>query len=73
MQEFQLGTYVRSLYGDPSSPSYIGLQTPLYNSEQFLARADSGDEGGVIFDSAIALVQGLYPPNVRSFPAFARL
>ena len=73
MQEFQLGNYVRSVYGDPSSPSYIGLQTPLYNSEQFLARADAGDEGGVIFDSAIALIQGLYPPNVRRFSTSAHL
>jgi len=26
-------------------------------------RADTGDEGGVIFDSSIALLQGLYPPT----------
>ena len=26
-------------------------------------RADAGGEGGVIFDSAIALTQGLWPPT----------
>ncbi|GJE91913.1 hypothetical protein PsYK624_080650 [Phanerochaete sordida] len=63
VQENNLGAYVRSVYGTPSSSSYIGLSTPLYNAEQFLARADAGDEGGVIYDSAIALVQGLFPPS----------
>lgn len=31
-----------------------------------MARADAGGEGGVIFDSAIAVTQGLFPPNVSS-------
>lgn len=63
-QELQLGEYVRSLYLDPSSSSYVGLTTPLFNQSQFWARADAADEGFVILDSANALVQGLFPATV---------
>lgn len=69
-QEFALGSYVQSLYLDPSSPSYIGINS-TYNSEHFYARADAGDEGGVIYDSAIALVQGLFPPAPTNFITLA--
>lgn len=41
------------------------MTTPLFNQSQFWARADAGGEGGVIFDSSIALIQGLFPPTVR--------
>ena len=57
------------MYLDPSSPSFIpGFTIPLFNQSQFWARADAGGEGGVIFDSSIALTQGLFPPTVRKLP-----
>ncbi|OCH91096.1 phosphoglycerate mutase-like protein [Obba rivulosa] len=65
-QEFQLGALLRSLYLNASSPSFIQGATPsteLFNTTQVIARADAGDEGFVIYDSAIALVQGLWPPT----------
>jgi prostatic aicd phosphatase len=51
---------------DPTSPSYIkgiagGNSTSLVNSSQVLLEADASDEGGVIYDSAVALTQGLWP------------
>ena len=65
-QEFQLGTTIRNLYFDPSSPSFIqGIanSSALFQQSQVQVRADAGGEGGVIFDSAIALTQGLWPPT----------
>ncbi|KAH9950621.1 phosphoglycerate mutase-like protein [Amylocystis lapponica] len=63
-QEWQLGWLLRSLYLNISSPSYIQGATPLtdlFNVSQVQVWADGGDEGGVIVDSAAALVQGLWP------------
>ncbi|KAI0770390.1 histidine phosphatase superfamily [Fomes fomentarius] len=66
-QEFQLGTLLRQLYLNSSSPSFIqGIATALFQQNQVQVRADAGGEGGVIFDSALALTQGLYPPTVLS-------
>ncbi|TDL22226.1 phosphoglycerate mutase-like protein [Rickenella mellea] len=63
-QEFQLGTLLRNLYLDASSPSFVqGISTSGFNQSQVLIRADAGGEGGVIFDSAVALTQGLWPPT----------
>lgn len=63
MQEFQLGDFLRSRYIDAQSPFHIGLN-PLFNMSQVIVRADAGGEGGVIFDSSIALLQGLFPKSV---------
>ncbi|EIW59547.1 phosphoglycerate mutase-like protein [Trametes versicolor FP-101664 SS1] len=63
-QEFQLGSLLRSQYLDPSSSTYIqGIAntSTLFQSNQVIVRADAGGEGGVIFDSAVALTQGLWP------------
>lgn len=63
-QEFALGSLIRSLYMDPSSSSYIqGITntSTLFNQAQVDARADAGGEGGVIFDSSVAMLQGLFP------------
>lgn len=66
-QEFQLGTLLRQLHLNSSSPSFIqGITTALFQQNQVQVRADAGGEGGVIFDSAVALTQGLYPPTVLS-------
>ncbi|KAF5355273.1 hypothetical protein D9758_006063 [Tetrapyrgos nigripes] len=63
-QEFQLGQLLRSIYLDSSSPSVIsGINSTIANSTQLIVRADAGDEGGVIFKSAMALLQGLFPSN----------
>jgi prostatic aicd phosphatase len=61
-QEFLLGQTLRSLYFSSSSPSLIsGISTGLFNQNQVRLRADAGGEGGVIFDSAVALAQGVWP------------
>jgi prostatic aicd phosphatase len=39
------------------------MNTGLVNDSQILIRADAGDEGGVIYASAVALTQGLWPPT----------
>jgi len=63
-QEFQLGQQLRQLYFNASSPSHIdGLDTGLFNQTRVRIRADAGGEGGVIFNSALSLVQGIWPPS----------
>ncbi|KAI0754618.1 phosphoglycerate mutase-like protein [Daedaleopsis nitida] len=73
-QEFQLGNLIRDVYFDASSPSFIsGIAntTTLFQQNQVQVRADAGGEGGVIWDSAIALTQGLWPPSTRSITTLA--
>ncbi|KAF7799399.1 hypothetical protein EIP86_010632 [Pleurotus ostreatoroseus] len=68
-QELQLGTLLRSIYLDESSPSFIqGLSgnTDVYNSTEVIIRADGSAEGEAIPDSAVALGQGLWPPTSSS-------
>lgn len=68
-QELQLGALIRSRYLDPTSPTFIqGINpsTALLRQTQIAVRADAGDEGGVIFDSSVALLQGLFPPTPLS-------
>ncbi|KAK7689818.1 hypothetical protein QCA50_006457 [Cerrena zonata] len=68
-QEFALGSLLRSLYLNASSPTYIqGIAntSSLFQQNQVAVRADAGGEGGVIFDSAIALLQGLWPATSLS-------
>ncbi|KAK0194677.1 histidine phosphatase superfamily [Armillaria mellea] len=67
VQSHQLGTYLRSTYLNPSSPSYItGLNPDLANPRQVKVRAKAGGEGDPVFDSTIALLQGLFPPTPRN-------
>jgi len=40
------------------------MNTTLANVTEILIRADAGGEPGVIFNSAVALLQGLFPPTV---------
>ncbi|EUC64991.1 histidine acid phosphatase-like protein [Rhizoctonia solani AG-3 Rhs1AP] len=62
VQEYQLGQLIRSLYLNANSPSVIsGISTDLFDQNQVRIRADAGGEGGVIFDSAVALSQGVWP------------
>ena len=54
---------LRALYLNASSPSNIaGLNgTALFDPTQVAVSADAGDEGGVIYDSAVSLTQGMWP------------
>nr|VWO95604.1 Tetrahydroxynaphthalene reductase (EC (T4HN reductase) (THNR) [Ganoderma boninense] len=73
-QEFDLGSVIRDLYFDPSSPSFvqgIANTSALFQQSQVVVRADAGGEGGVIFDSAVALTQGLWPPTFRASTVLA--
>jgi hypothetical protein len=40
------------------------MRTDLVDNNQIHIRVKAGGEGTVVFDSAIALLQGLYPPNL---------
>ncbi|RXW22878.1 hypothetical protein EST38_g2990 [Candolleomyces aberdarensis] len=65
-QEYQLGQYLRSVYLNTSSPSYIpGFDADVANGAQFKIRADAGGEGGVIFNSVLSMLQGLFPPTTQ--------
>ncbi|KAJ7634429.1 histidine phosphatase superfamily [Roridomyces roridus] len=62
-----LGTQLREIYLTPGSSSFIdSMSTDLANTEQVKARVKAGGEGPVVFDSATALLQGLFPPNSRN-------
>jgi hypothetical protein len=64
LEEFALGQLLRSIYLNASSPSYIkGISTGVLQQNQVALAADAGGEGGVIFDSAVALAQGLWSPT----------
>ena len=59
-----LGTILRSTYFDSRSPSYIeGIRSDLVDNNEVKVRVKAGVEGTVVFDSAISLLQGLFPPN----------
>ncbi|SCZ88234.1 BZ3500_MvSof-1268-A1-R1_Chr2-1g04276 [Microbotryum saponariae] len=63
-QLYRVGNMLRTIYADPSSDRAIqGLSNSTLNAAQINSTADGGGEGGVIFDSAVALWQGFYPPN----------
>ncbi|KAJ7121078.1 phosphoglycerate mutase-like protein [Mycena epipterygia] len=65
VQEVQLGSFLRSTYLDPRNPSTFisGLNTDLVDIDQVIVRADAAGEGNIILESAMALLQGLYPPT----------
>jgi len=55
---------LRSTYFNKNSPSYIdNMSTDLVDNREVHVRVKGGGEGTVVFDSAIALLQGLFPPN----------
>jgi lysosomal acid phosphatase len=63
-ESHQLGSLLRATYLDSSSPSYVqGMRSDLVDNSEIKARVKAGVEGTVVFDSAIALLQGLFPPN----------
>lgn len=60
VQEFQNGQDLRNRY--LVNNNITGLNTTIADFNQVQVIADAGGEGTVIVDSAIALMQGLYPP-----------
>ncbi|KAF8967093.1 phosphoglycerate mutase-like protein [Flammula alnicola] len=61
-QSFQLGQLLRSIYFNASSPSFIStINSTIVQDDQVEIRADGGGERGVIFNSAVSLLQGLFP------------
>jgi prostatic aicd phosphatase len=66
-QQVDLGRLLRSLYFNSTSPSHIeGISPDVFNQDQVHIQADAGGEGGVIFNSAVALTQGLWA-NTTAF------
>ncbi|KAF8805235.1 phosphoglycerate mutase-like protein [Phlegmacium glaucopus] len=62
-----LGSLLRSTYFDSRSSSYIeGIRSDLVDNNEVKVRVKAGAEGTVVFDSAIALLQGLFPPNPKN-------
>lgn len=58
---------MRSQFLNPNSARHIdGIAVDVVDDRQVLVRADNGGEGGAIVDSAVALLQGLYPPTPNS-------
>ncbi|KAJ7493969.1 histidine phosphatase superfamily [Mycena latifolia] len=62
-----LGTQLRATYLTPGSASFIeSISGDLADTQQVKVRAKAGGEGTAVFDSAIALLQGLFPPSPRN-------
>ena len=52
---------------NPTSESFIsGIKRDLVDTKQIQVYAKNGGEGNVVFDSTIALLQGLFPPTERN-------
>ncbi|KIK59269.1 hypothetical protein GYMLUDRAFT_169798 [Collybiopsis luxurians FD-317 M1] len=63
-EEVITGQYLRSVYLDESSPSFIkGINASIADPNQITVIADAAGEGGVIMNSAQALLQGLFPAD----------
>ena len=66
-QAFQLGKALRKEYFDESSENYIhNVRTDLVDLDQVHARIKNGGEGRVVFDTTIALLQGMFPPTLAN-------
>ena len=60
------------MYFTTGSPNVItALNQTLFDQNQVALFADAGGEGGVIFDSAIAFSQGLWPATASSTTTLA--
>ncbi|KAF5381224.1 hypothetical protein D9757_007845 [Collybiopsis confluens] len=63
-EELLTGQYLRNIYLNSTSPSFIkGITSNIADPNQITVIADAAGEGGVIMNSAEALLQGLFPPN----------
>ncbi|KAJ7735546.1 histidine phosphatase superfamily [Mycena maculata] len=62
-----LGTQLRAAYLKPGSASFISsISADIVDTQQVKVLSKAGGEGSVVFDSAIALLQGLFPPTPRN-------
>ncbi|KAJ7655890.1 histidine phosphatase superfamily [Mycena rosella] len=62
-----LGTQLRAAYLTPGAPSFISdISGDIANTQEVKVLAKSGGEGSVVFDSAVALLQGLFPPSSKN-------
>ncbi|KAJ7495082.1 histidine phosphatase superfamily [Mycena latifolia] len=62
-----LGTQLRAAYLTPGSASFIpSISAALADTEEVKVLVKAGGEGAVVFDSATALLQGLFPPTPRN-------
>ncbi|KZP15515.1 phosphoglycerate mutase-like protein [Athelia psychrophila] len=62
-----LGTLLRNEYFVKDSPSFIqGIRADLVDTRQVAVLVKAGGEGPVVFDSAIATLQGLFPPTPKN-------
>ncbi|KAH8088959.1 phosphoglycerate mutase-like protein [Cristinia sonorae] len=67
VQSHQLGSFLRKTYLDRSSSSHIrGISTDLVDLKEVHVRVKVGSEGASVFDSATAVLQGLFPPNEKN-------
>lgn len=67
VQAFQLGKALRKEYFDESSENYIhNVRTDLVDLDQVHARIKNGGEGRVVFDTTIAILQGMFPPTLAN-------
>ena len=66
-QSHKLGALLRDTYltgsGDTKIPK---ISTELANLKQVHVRVKTGSEGTAVFDSATALLQGLFPPTPKN-------
>ena len=62
-----MGSLLRNTYLTGSGDSKIPkISTDLVNLKQVHVRVKTGSEGTAVFDSATALLQGLFPPNTNN-------
>lgn len=67
VQAHQLGVHLSDIYFNNDSPSRIrGVRTDLVDLKQVHVRVKVGGEGAAVFDSATAVLQGLFPPESRT-------
>ncbi|KAF9021624.1 phosphoglycerate mutase-like protein, partial [Hymenopellis radicata] len=67
VQSHALGALLRQTYLAPASASYIaGMSADVVDNHEVKVKVKAGGEGTVVFDSAIALLQGLFPPTPKN-------
>ncbi|KAH8833086.1 histidine phosphatase superfamily [Flagelloscypha sp. PMI_526] len=67
VQAHMVGKVLRETYLEPTSPNAIrGMSGDLIDNQKVKVHVKVGNEGTVVFDSAIALLQGLFPPTPRN-------
>ena len=58
---------MRETYLDPASSEHItAIKSDLVDLSEVHVRVKVGTEGASVFDSATALLQGLFPPNPKN-------